>query len=536
MKLTVGDALKLPPLSLGNLVAGKGGINKEIHSITVIEVPDRSEFLQPHLLAISSMCVIADDVKEQLALIRLLNKYEGSGLVVFNVGLVLPSINAQLIELCNELDFPLIDMPRNISYYQVIEVIMDQLLRHQSHRLNTSLALYEAFMEQLLDSRDDYSTMLGMLSRHLERNVLFFNHNRKCVYASGDDPESELIHQLVKEMQINFVRLGEGHPMTEHSVDIEGTPYLLIPVVHKQSFYGILVIANMSAATDLERLALEQTKRTLCVAAFGNVRMDEYYERMRREYLWDLLQGSYDSEALIISQGRELGYDVQNISCAIVGSPLCCRDDGEKSRVLHSMYVQANRVMPEDIVVLFEDIGQVVILCSHNERGDPTHLARDLSNTVKAICGQAPSIGIGSVCTGVKDIPQSYQRAANTMLLSHRIFGEPRCESYARMSLYDLLFKSIDPDEAAWMVRMLLEPVHRYDKTYNANLEETFQELLDSDGSTPQVAKTMYLHRNTVLQRKNKIMDLYKRDPFVSPERLQFELAFLLKRMFDLEP
>jgi purine catabolism regulator len=80
MKLTVSDALRLPPLSLGNLVAGQGGIDKEIQSITVIEVPDRSEFLQPHLLAISSMCVIADNLKEQLALIRLLNKYEGSGL------------------------------------------------------------------------------------------------------------------------------------------------------------------------------------------------------------------------------------------------------------------------------------------------------------------------------------------------------------------------------------------------------------------------------------------------------------------------
>ena len=535
MKLTVSDALRLPPLSLGNLVAGQGGIDKEIQSITVIEVPDRSEFLQPHLLAISSMCVIADNLKEQLALIRLLNKYEGSGLVVFNVGLVLPSINPQLIELCNELDFPLIDMPRNISYYQVIEVIMDRLLRHQSHRLNTSLALYEAFMEQLLDSRYDYSTMLGMLSRHLERNVLFFNHNRKCVYASRDDLDSGLIHRLVKEMQINFVRLGEGQPLSELTVYIEGTPYLLVPVIHKESFYGILVIANMSTPTDLERLALEQTKRMLCVAAFGNVRMDEYYERMRREYLWDLLQGSYDSEALIISQGRELGYDVQNISCVIVGS-VNCEDDDEKTGALRSMYVHASRVMSEDIVVLFEDIGQVVILCNRNDGSDRSRLVRELSNHVKESCGQAPSIGIGSLCKGVKDIPQSYRQATNTMLLSLRIFGEPRCESYLRMSLYDLLFRSINPDEAAWVVRMLLQPVRRYDKTYNTDLEETFQELLNSDGSTTQVAKTMYLHRNTVLQRKKKIMDLYKCDPFVLPDRLQFELAFLLKRMFNLRP
>ena len=102
------------------------------------------------------------------------------------------------------------------------------------------------------------------------------------------------------------------------------------------------------------------------------------------------------------------------------------------------------------------------------------------------------------------------------------------------MRLYDLLFNSINESEAARIVNSLLEPLRRYDKTYNANLEQTFCALLQNNDSTAQVAETMFLHKNTVLQRRNKIVSLYKSDPFASPERLQFELALLLQRIFDL--
>ena len=532
MTLTVSDALKLQPLCLGTVVAGRDAIYREIQSVTLIEIPDRAEFLQPHLLALSSLYAVANDVEKQLSLIRLLNEYNGCGLIVFNVGEVVPSIDPRLMSLCDELGFPLITMPRHISYFQVIEAVMDQLLEHQSRKLETSISLYEAFMDQLLDSRDDYSSMFGMLAKNIHHSVLLFNHNQKCVYSDAGTPGEELAQKLVREIQVGFGRSGERASMRERVVNIDGTPYLLIPIVNKRAYYGTLVVVGMDEPTDLDRLALSQTKKALCVAAFGNIRMDEYYERMKGEYLRDLLQGNYGNEALIISQGRELDFDVQNICCVIAAAPFACDDDEVRSRVLNSIYMQARRIMPEDIVARLED--KVVILCNHNGRSDFVQPARIISASVEASCGHAPSIGVGPMCTDVSGIPKSYKSAVDVLLLSGRIYNAPRCESYASMSLYDLLFNSIDKTKAARIVHTLFDPLRRYDKAYNANLEQTFCELLRSNGSTAHVAETMYLHKNTVLQRRNKIVSLYKGDPFTSPERLQFELAFLLQRIFDL--
>ncbi len=187
--------------------------------------------------------------------------------------------------------------------------------------------------------------------------------------------------------------------------------------------------------------------------------------------------------------------------------------------------------MPEDIVAFVED--KVVILCNRNGRSDFMQPTRAISAAVEASCGHAPSIGVGSMCASVREIPVSYRRAADVILLSGRIYKAPRCESHAGMRLYDLLFNSINEFEAARIVNTLLEPLRRYDKTYNVNLGQTFCALLENNGSTAQVAEAMFLYKNTVLQRRNKIVSLYKVDPFVSPERFQFELAFLLQRIFD---
>lgn len=532
MKLTVNDALKLQPLCLSTVIAGKRGVGREIQSVTLIEIPDRTEFLQPHLLAISSLYAVSKDVEAQLSLIRLLNEFNGCGLIVFNVGIVVKNIHPRLIELCDELDFPLMTMPLEISYYQVIEAVMDQLLEHQSQKLEASISLYEAFMDQLLDSRDEYSSMLGILEKNISHSILLFNHNQKCVYAASGLPDETLTHQLVKEIQAGLGRSAEGLPMEERVAAINGTPYLLAPVVNKHTYYGTLVVVGMESPTDLDRLALSQTQKALCVAAFGNVRMDEYCERMRTEYLRDLLQGNYGNEELIISQGRELDYDVQNICCVIAAAPFACESGEERTLVLNSLYLHARRIMPEDIVAFVDD--KVVILCNHNGRSDFMQPARSISAAVEASCGHAPSIGVGSMCATVRDIPISYRRAADVILLSSRIYNAPRCESHAGMRLYDLLLNSINEAEAARIVNTLLEPLRRYDKTYNANLEQTFCALLENNGSTAQVAETMFLHKNTVLQRRNKIVSLYKGDPFNSPERLQFELALLLQRIFDL--
>ena len=80
----------------------------------------------------------------------------------------------------------------------------------------------------------------------------------------------------------------------------------------------------------------------------------------------------------------------------------------------------------------------------------------------------------------------------------------------------------------------LIEPLRTYDKKSNSCLEETYRVLLECNLDTNLVAQRMYIHKNTVLQRKRKIIELCPRDPFDLENRLQFQFARVLNELTDI--
>ena len=74
----------------------------------------------------------------------------------------------------------------------------------------------------------------------------------------------------------------------------------------------------------------------------------------------------------------------------------------------------------------------------------------------------------------------------------------------------------------------------QHDLAHNSALETTLRCLLQNDMDYKAVADQLFLHKNTVLQRKQKITSLYPEDPFVLPAKKQFEFAFILEALYPL--
>lgn len=122
MAVTVADLLKLPSLRNAEVVAGKGGLQKIVSSISVLESVD-PEVLNDALfhndefngseIVITSFINIKDDVELQCRNIRRHAEGGEVGLILYYVGVFMKDIDPRLIALANQLDFTLICMPRN---------------------------------------------------------------------------------------------------------------------------------------------------------------------------------------------------------------------------------------------------------------------------------------------------------------------------------------------------------------------------------------------------------------------------------------
>ena len=129
MALTVADVLKLKPFATGKVVAGQNGVTRKVEHVSVMEV-DITEWFSSELvrgasLEISSMYALVDHPDRQVEAIRRLNKSGAAGLVLCYVGTVLKDVSQELIDVCNDLDFPLIVMFSLVGYKEIIRAVSD---------------------------------------------------------------------------------------------------------------------------------------------------------------------------------------------------------------------------------------------------------------------------------------------------------------------------------------------------------------------------------------------------------------------------
>lgn len=183
MSVTVAGLLKLPSLRNAEVVAGKGGLEKIVSSISVLESTD-PELLTDSLfqndefngseIVITSFVNIRDDVELQCRNIQRLAEGGEAGLILFYVGVIMKDIDPRLISLADQLDLTLICMPRNrmdLRYSEVITEVMEAIIKDQSSGTSMVVELLER-ASRLPQHQQTVDTVVKMLSDRIHATVI----------------------------------------------------------------------------------------------------------------------------------------------------------------------------------------------------------------------------------------------------------------------------------------------------------------------------------------------------------------------------
>ena len=183
MSLTVSQLLELPCLRRARVLAGHKSLDRIVTSISVLEYAAPTE-TQKKLyesiefwgseLVITGFCSVADDVDAQCANIRSMAAAGEVGMILYYVGLILPSVDPRLIRLADELDFVLICMPENepnLRYSEVIQEGMGAIIRDELNNPTFTLDLLEQ-IAKVPKSQQTVKTILRITSDRLRATAL----------------------------------------------------------------------------------------------------------------------------------------------------------------------------------------------------------------------------------------------------------------------------------------------------------------------------------------------------------------------------
>jgi len=146
------------------------------------------------------------------------------------------------------------------------------------------------------------------------------------------------------------------------------------------------------------------------------------------------------------------------------------------------------------------------------------------------------NIGVGGPCRRLIDAHRSLKEAEQALILKES--GDPGPVFFENLGIYQLLFSMAERDRASLedFVQRYLGPLIEYDREKGSSLVQTLRVYLDHDGSKQVAARKLFIVRQSLYYRLEKIAELLGPDFMESENRIALQVALRAFQLLHPEP
>jgi PucR family transcriptional regulator, purine catabolism regulatory protein len=463
---------------------------------------------------------------------HLLTSLQKEGVAAIAVAAPLESLEHDTLALADQLHLPLILLPLTTSLEEIEREVITFVVsfRGEIERQATEIS------NQLIQLSVQGVGLQGVCE-HLART-----RNKWVILQEADQ-------------QLRFQASPPGGdapalpvPLTDENLSHNGLTRITVPIQIRHEVVGYLSLIGKDGDFDyLERLILGQVAPILALEFARERERSEVESRYSAEAMMDVLQGNYQNSDEILARARLLGYDLLIPQVVVIfelaqdepeyaaGSPQAqwsrrIRDEIQRAWPTCWISIEVRRVL-----ALLPIIESNVDDESEIEKAIFTRLERAQVRLQQGNVGNGRlplfTGGIGQLAKVVQRIPQSYREAQQALEIGRRLFGEGNLHSFARLGIYRLLFHLYGLKELSDFYQESLGPLLESDTHSNSALIETLEGFFRCNGNLSETARTMHLHRNSLLYRLGRIEELLGRS-LEDPElRLSLQIALKIRHM-----
>jgi sugar diacid utilization regulator len=149
----------------------------------------------------------------------------------------------------------------------------------------------------------------------------------------------------------------------------------------------------------------------------------------------------------------------------------------------------------------------------------------DLARQVQSEYHVYLSIGIGNLCESISDYRRGFAEAREALQMGQNLHRdrdtgssdtEMKTQSivthFNDLGVYRYLYKIAHMDDLRDMYQDQIEHIASYDRRKNTDLLMTLETYLECAGNLTKTSERLYVHRNTLIQRLERIQSLCKVD------------------------
>lgn len=456
-----------------------------------IEVEHPTRWLRPGWLMLTTGARFGGrqpSADTQRELIRDLDT-AGIAALGFGVGVSLDAIPPVLLKEADRRGFPVLSVPFELPFLQVIDVVNEATLTPDVHLLKRTVTIQNYLLESLADDRPDAS-LVRRLAELLRSTVVLYDRAGNVVASSGVGP-TQIVRTEIRTHPDESRRftVGRWHVLTE--------PISTGPVSHT------LAIASRRPAVSeaLAAPAMEAAGRLLTtILRSRDAGLVE--DRLRRtELLRMLLDADHGDPRTVWDRLELYGFQRAEPLRLLVVDDLRRTPDGARplsgsERLEHATAVQKAA----------DDSGLRLLLAGHDQQ--LVGVVDAPWSRLEPWLARLPATFRIGVSEPFRDLDQARARlheAERALLAAAR--AELRYRRFEDVGLVDWLVAGRAPEAVTAKARWMLEPLR--DK---AALLAALTAYFDAGCDIQRTARRLALHPNSVRYRLRRVEELLDRD------------------------
>lgn len=227
---------------------------------------------------------------------------------------------------------------------------------------------------------------------------------------------------------------------------------------------------------------------------------------------------------------RELGFNNEVSRCVLLVRT-AERSELSVSESIQALFPDKNK----DFVINISetDIALVKEVRSGNDIKDLEKLARSIADSLHTEYYVNAVIGIGTIVSTIKDLPRSFKESQIALEVGKVFDTEKTIITYENLGIARLIYQL-----PTTLCEMFLKEIFKKGSIIGLDNETLFtiQKFFENNLNVSETSRKLFVHRNTLVYRLEKIKKLTGLDLREFDDAIVFKVALMVKKYLDAKP
>jgi len=526
------------------VLAGHGGLKRNVESIEISETPDVLQFLDKNALLVTTGYAYKDNPAALADLVTQINDHPCAGIAI-KLKRYIDEIPQEVLDLANSLDFPIIQIPESLTLGTVAHQLLSFIWDNQIQELFYAIHVHKKFTNMMIKGYQPQA-LIENLGTLLKSPVLLLDPMGEAISFTSQfhDMEMEVILNDVENLVQSNIEMYRKTNNLSLDIKSEINKEVTIKIFHMKTMHPYPYLLIIFNPNDLpypsSQLAIEQASTVISFTLLKNEAIKENTRMLENNFFTSLVDGNISSQQEIIHRGEQHGL-INNLKYICI----VCKIDGDNhsTDILELLYDYLSKYLGKSVlntdtenIIFMKDEYLVILMQFPKSTSDPIkslleEKLESFQNKVYTKLNISISFGGGNLFNDVTSIPITYTEAVDAFKQGAELFKYKFINFYVPKQLEELI-RLIPEENLLKFYENTLLTLSYPKNGEEEDLVNTLIVYLDNSCHIAITSRKLYVHRNTVKYRISKCEEILGHSIQDAQKSLHLRMALLMRDMF----